>query len=60
MRQRVAIARALAIAPDLLLMDEPFHGLDVAARRRLYECLAGIVAERKLAVILVTHDRSKR
>jgi NitT/TauT family transport system ATP-binding protein len=56
MRQRVAIARALAIAPDLLLMDEPFTSLDIGLRADLQNLVRGIVDERKLAAILVTHD----
>jgi NitT/TauT family transport system ATP-binding protein len=56
MRQRVAIARALAISPDLLLMDEPFTSLDIGLRADLQNLVRGIVDERKLAAILVTHD----
>ncbi len=56
MRQRVAIARALAVAPDLLLMDEPFTSLDIGLRTDLQNLVRTIVDERKLAAILVTHD----
>lgn len=56
MRRRVAIARALAVAPDLLLMDEPFTVLDLALRAELHSLIRGIVDERRLAAILVTHD----
>ncbi len=56
MRQRAAIARAIAVEPDLLLMDEPFTGLDMNLRADLQNLVRGIVDERKLAAILVTHD----
>lgn len=56
MRQRVALARALAVAPDLLLMDEPFSGLDSAARLDLGGLVRAIVDADQLAAVLVTHD----
>ena len=52
MRQRVAIARALAAEPDLLVLDEPFKGLDEALRRRVLET----VGRTEAAVLLVTHE----
>lgn len=52
MQQRVAIARALAANPDLLILDEPFKGMDEALRLRVAQTLAKTQA----AVLLVTHD----
>lgn len=55
-RQRVAIARALANSPRLLLADEPTGNLDSKRSREILELLAGICRERKIPVLLVTHD----
>ena len=52
MQQRVAIARALATDPDLLVLDEPFKGMDEALRARVLQT----VAQTNAAVLLVTHD----
>lgn len=55
-RQRVRIARALSLAPDLLLLDEPFAGLDLAGRERLVSDLDRLLAEPDgPTVVLVTH-----
>ncbi|MCV7099784.1 sulfate/molybdate ABC transporter ATP-binding protein [Mycobacterium palustre] len=54
--QRVAIARALAAEPDVLLLDEPLTGLDVAAAAGVRGVLRDAVARTGCAVILVTHD----
>ncbi len=59
MQQRVNIARALAVQPEVLLMDEPFGALDAITKERLQEQLQGIVADRKLSVLFITHDISE-
>lgn len=55
MKQRVSLARAFLHRPRLLLMDEPFTGLDEAASEVLEQMLTGFVAEGG-AVLLTTHD----
>jgi NitT/TauT family transport system ATP-binding protein len=56
MKQRVALARALVGDSRLLLMDEPFVGLDVATRKSMQELLLKLRSDLGLTVILVTHD----
>lgn len=53
MRRRVAIARALAAPSDVLLLDEPFQGLDPAIREALYPLIRDAAARKP--VVLVTH-----
>lgn len=58
-QQRVALARALAPRPDVLLLDEPFAALDAELRRTLRGELRSILAETRIPVMLVTHDREE-
>jgi ABC-type sulfate/molybdate transport systems ATPase subunit len=57
--QRVAIARALAVAPRVLLLDEPFTGLDATTRTDLLADLRAALERQNAAVLLVTHDRDE-
>ncbi len=56
MRQRLALARVLALEPAVLLMDEPFAGLDAITREQMQDFLLDLRAERRMTVLLVTHD----
>ena len=54
-RQRVALARALLHQPSVLLLDEPWTGLDAASAARLEE-IVGEERERGAVVVVVSHD----
>ena len=54
--QRVALARALAAEPDVLLLDEPMAGLDVAAATAMRKVLRRVLARDGRCAVLVTHD----
>lgn len=56
MKQRVGIARALAINPKIMFLDEPFSALDSFTAKVLREELISIWRERRMTVVMVTHN----
>ena len=57
--QRVALARALVLEPEVLLLDEPFAGLDAPTRAELLPDLGLILRRDRITTVLVTHDRGE-
>ena len=56
MQQRVGLARALAVNPEVLIMDEPFSGLDPLIRREMQDELVMLQSELQKTIIFITHD----
>ncbi|MFH1803604.1 MAG: ABC transporter ATP-binding protein [Pseudomonadota bacterium] len=55
-QQRIALARALAPTPRVMLLDEPFSGLDVARRSELRDTTLHVLKNAGIATVMVTHD----
>ena len=55
-KRKVALAGALVMEPELLVLDEPFEGLDPASREALIGLLERLSTERGVTVVLSTHD----
>lgn len=55
-QQRVALVRALARRPTVMLLDEPFSGLDAELREKIRQETLALLKETKVATVMVTHD----
>ncbi len=55
-KRKVALAGALVMEPELLVLDEPFEGLDPTSRSSLIALLARLAEERRLTIVMSTHD----
>ena len=56
MRKRVGLAQTLVLDPDIILTDEPFSALDIQTRQLMENELLALWAEKKKAVLFITHD----
>ena len=57
--RRVHLARAIAVMPDVLLLDEPFAGLDTPTRADLLDDATAAIADPHRATVVVVHDRAE-
>ncbi len=57
-RQRIAIARALAVAPKVIVADEPVSALDVTIQAQILDLFLQLVKRHDLSIIFVSHDLS--
>jgi ABC-type sulfate/molybdate transport systems ATPase subunit len=58
-RRRVHVARAIAVRPDILMLDEPFAGLDAEVRANLLEDTMSALRSAARATLVVVHDRAE-
>jgi ABC-type sulfate/molybdate transport systems ATPase subunit len=58
-RRRVHLARAIAVRPDVMLLDEPFAGLDAEVRASLLEDALSALRSQTRATLVVVHDRAE-
>lgn len=56
MRQRVALLRTYMFSRDIMLLDEPFGGLDAITRSKMQEWLLQVIDKIKASVLFITHD----
>ncbi|MEO1293211.1 MAG: ATP-binding cassette domain-containing protein [Pseudomonadota bacterium] len=56
MQQRVQLAKAVALAPAVLLLDEPTTGLDLSVQARVLDTLKRLQRDRRITMVLVSHD----
>jgi ABC-2 type transport system ATP-binding protein len=57
-KKQVSLALALSMTPELLVLDDPTLGLDVVARKSLFEEVIGELSERGITTLIATHDLS--
>jgi ABC-2 type transport system ATP-binding protein len=55
MRQRVCLAKVLLIKPKLILLDEPFSGMDIEGRSQLVQLLKKILEEQNIGMLISSH-----
>ncbi|TCP03270.1 ABC transporter ATP-binding protein [Caldimonas thermodepolymerans] len=56
MRKRTSLAQTLVLDPDIILMDEPFSALDIQTRQLMENEVLALWAEKRKAVLFITHD----
>lgn len=57
-RQRIMIAMALACEPDIIIADEPTTALDVIVQKQILDMINGLVTERGISLMMISHDLS--
>lgn len=55
-KKQVSLALALAVSPELIVLDDPTLGLDVVARKSLFEEVIADLADRGISILITTHD----